>query len=146
MNPNKIYLVQTDTTVGFLSRDKKRLNKIKNRPINQPVLIEADSLKTLKQFARVPNKFKNRVRRSKKTTFIYPNKKSFRIVKDERHLEFLKKFSWMYSTSANKSGRKFDEMWARNTADVTVENKRGLFEGKPSKIYKLSRNKIKKIR
>jgi tRNA A37 threonylcarbamoyladenosine synthetase subunit TsaC/SUA5/YrdC len=48
MNPNKIYLTQTDTTVGFLSQNKEKLNKIKNRPINQPILIEIDSLNTPK--------------------------------------------------------------------------------------------------
>lgn len=146
MNPNKIYLIQTDTTVGFLSQDKEKLNKIKNRPLNQPVLIEVDSLNILKKFTRVPNKFKNRVRRSKKTTFIYHNKKSFRVVKDENHLEFLKKFNWMYSTSANLTGGKFDEKWAKSVADIIVEDKRGLFEGKASKIYKIGKNKIKKIR
>jgi tRNA A37 threonylcarbamoyladenosine synthetase subunit TsaC/SUA5/YrdC len=146
MNPNKIYLIQTDTTVGFLSQDKEKLNKIKNRPLNQPVLIEVDSLATLKKFTRVPNRFKNRVRKSKKTTFIYPNKKSFRVVKDEKHLEFLKKFKWMYSTSANLTGKNFNKKWAKSVADIIVEDKRGLFEGKASRIYKLGKNKIKKIR
>ena len=146
MNSNKIYLTQTDTTVGFLSQDKIKLNKIKNRKLNQKILIEVDSLDTLKRFVRVPNKFKNRVRRSKKTTFIYPNGKSFRVVKDTKHLEFLKKFNWMYSTSANLTGKSFDEKWARSVADVIVENKRGLFEGIPSNIYKISNFKLKKIR
>ncbi|GAX86847.1 conserved hypothetical protein [Lebetimonas natsushimae] len=146
MNPNKIYLTQTDTTVGFLSQSKEKLNKIKNRSLNQPVLIEIDSLNTLKRFTRVPNKFKNKVRRSRKTTFIYPNKKSFRVIKDEMHLEFLRKFNWMYSTSANMSGQKFDEKWAKEKADIIVEDKRGLFEGRASKIYRLGKNKIKKIR
>jgi tRNA A37 threonylcarbamoyladenosine synthetase subunit TsaC/SUA5/YrdC len=146
MDPNKVYLTQTDTTVGFLSQNKKKLNEIKNRPINQPILIEIDSLNTLKKFTRVPNMFKNRVRRSKKTTFIYPNKKSFRVVKDEKHLEFLKKFKWMYSTSANLTGESFDENWAKEKANIIVEDKRGLFEGKASRIYKLGKNKIKKVR
>jgi tRNA A37 threonylcarbamoyladenosine synthetase subunit TsaC/SUA5/YrdC len=146
MNPNKIYLTQTDTTVGFLSQNKEKLNKIKNRPINQPILIEIDSLNTLKKFTRVPNMFKNRVRKSKKTTFIYPNKKSFRVVKDEKHLEFLKKFEWMYSTSANLTGESFNKKWAKEKADIIVEDKRGLFEGKASRIYKLGKNKIKKVR
>jgi len=146
MNPNKIYLTQTDTTVGFLSRDFKKLNKIKNRPLNKKVLIEVDSLNTLKNFVRVPNKFKSKVRRAKKTTFIYPKGDSFRVVKDKKHLEFLKKFKWMYSTSANLSGEKFDKSWAVKVADVIVENKEGFFEGKPSTIYKINNYKIKKIR
>ncbi|GAB6074866.1 Sua5/YciO/YrdC/YwlC family protein [Nautilia lithotrophica] len=146
MNPNKIYLTQTDTTVGFLSQDKTKLNKIKNRPLNQPVLREVDSLETLKTFIRVPDKYKKMLRRAKKTTFIFPNTESYRVVKDERHLEFLKKFKWMYSTSANLHKKRFDEVWAKEQADIIVEDKRGLFEGEPSSIFKLSKNKIKRIR
>ncbi|WP_457560632.1 Sua5/YciO/YrdC/YwlC family protein [Caminibacter sp.] len=143
---DKIYLVQTDTTVGFLSRDFKKLNKIKNRPLNKPVLREVDSLETLKEFVRVPERFKKKVRRAKKTTFIYPDGNSYRVVKDERHLEFLRKFKWMYSTSANKTGEKFDEEWARSKADVIVEERKGFFEGEASKIYKIGKKRIKRIR
>ena len=146
MNPNNIYLTQTDTTVGLLSQNKEKLNYIKNRPLNQPILREVDSLETLKSFVRVPKMHKKRIRRSKKTTFIFPNGESFRVVKDNRHLEFLKKFKWMYSTSANLHGKKFNEKWAKEIADIIVEDKRGFFEGKASNIYKISRNRIKKIR
>ena len=146
MNPNNIYLTQTDTTVGFLSQNKEKLNSLKNRPLNQPILREVDSLDTLKKFIRTPKAHRKRIRREKKTTFIFPKGESFRVVKDKRHLEFLKKFKWMYSTSANLHGQTFDEQWARETADVVVEDKKGLFEGKPSKIYKLSKNKIKRVR
>ena len=146
MDANKIYLTQTDTTVGLLSQDYKKLNKIKKRKINKKILIEVDNLNTLKNFTRVPNKFKKRVRRAKKTTFIYPKGESFRVVKDKRHLEFLKKFKWLYSTSANISGEKFDKKWAVNQADIVVEGKEGFFEGEPSRIYKINNYKIKKIR
>ena len=146
MNPNKIYLTQTDTTAGFLSQDFKKLNKIKNRPLNQKILKEVDSLKTLKKFVRVPNKFKKQIRRAKKTTFIYKKGDSFRVVRDEKHLEFLKKFKWMYSTSANVTGEKFDKEWAMKQADIVIENEKGLFEGEASKIYKINNFKIKKIR
>ena len=146
MTPFKIYLSQTDTTVGLLSQNKEKLNYIKNRPLNQPILREVDSLETLKSFVRVPKMHKKRIRRSKKTTFIFPNGESFRVVKDNRHLEFLKKFKWMYSTSANLHGKKFNEKWAKEIADIIVKDKRGFFEGKASNIYKLSKSKIKKIR
>ena len=146
MTPFKIYLTQTDTTVGFLSQNKEKLNSLKNRPLTQPILREVDSLETLKNFVRVPKMHKKRVRRSKKTTFIFPNGESFRVVRDSRHLEFLKKFKWMYSTSANLHGKRFNEKWARETADVIVEDKRGFVEGKASNIYKLSKSKIKKVR
>ena len=146
MNDKLVYLVQTDTTVGFLSQDYKKLNKIKNRLIDKKNLIEVDSLKTLKNFTRVPNRFKKQVRRAKKTTFIYPNGNSFRVVKDKRHLEFLRKFKWMYSTSANLTGKSFDERWARDVADIVVENKEGFFEGEPSNIFKINNYQIKRIR
>jgi len=146
MNPNKIYLTQTDTTVGFLSQDYKKLNNIKNRPLEQKVLKEVDCLNTLKNFVRVPNRYKKMVRRTKKSTFIYKNGNSYRVVKDKRHLEFLKKFKWMYSTSANLTGQKFNKEWAITKADVVVEGKEGLFEGEASKIYKINNYKIKKIR
>jgi len=146
MQPNKIYLAQTDTTVGFLSQDKEKLNKLKKRPLNKPVLREVDSLNTLKNFVRVPKRFKKQVRRAKKTTFIYPNKESFRVVKDKKHLEFLKKFSWMYSTSANLHGKSFDKKWAKEVVDVVVEDKRGLFEGEASKIIKLGKKRCIKLR
>ena len=101
MTPFKIYLTQTDTTVGFLSQNKEKLNSLKNRPLNQPILREVDSLETLKNFVRVPKMHKKRVRRSKKTTFIFPNGESYRDVSDSRHHEFFKKFKRMYSSSAN---------------------------------------------
>jgi len=146
MDSNKIYLTQTDTTIGFLSKDYKKLNKIKKRNLNKKILIEVDSLSTLKNFVRIPRKFKKKVRRTVKTTFIYPKGESFRVVKDNKHLEFLKKFKWMYSTSANLSGKKFDKSWAVKKADVIVENKESFFENKPSTIYKINNHKIKKIR
>ena len=146
MDFNKIYLTQTDTTVGFLSQNKYKLNEIKKRSLNQPILREVDSLDTLKMFVRVPKIYKKIIRRKKKSTFIFPNGESYRVVRDKRHLEFLKKFKWMYSTSANLHRKKFEQLWAKEVADVIVENKIGLFEGKSSKIYKLSRSKIKRIR
>jgi tRNA A37 threonylcarbamoyladenosine synthetase subunit TsaC/SUA5/YrdC len=142
----KVYLAQTDTTVGLLSKDKEKLNRIKNRPINQPILREVDSLDTLKTFVRVPKKFRKVVRRATKTTFIYPNKESFRVIKDEMHLEFLQKFKWFYSTSANRHKEKFDISWAKSVADVVVEDKRGLFEGEASKIIKLGKRRCKRLR
>ena len=78
-----IYLAQTDTTAGFLSKDLKKLNSIKNRPLNQPCLICVSKFKNLQNFSRVPKKYKNLIRRSKKTTFIYPNLKAIRVVKDD---------------------------------------------------------------
>ena len=56
-----IYLVQTDTTAGFLSKNLHEINHIKNRDLNQPCLITTASFSELLGFARVPKKFKNLV-------------------------------------------------------------------------------------
>lgn len=141
-----IYLVQTDTTVGFLSKSKERLNEIKGRDIDTPCIQVVSSFEELKSLAHVPKKYKNFVRKSKKTTFIYPNKKSVRVVKDGLHELFLKQKGIMYSTSANKTTKNFDEAHAREKADKVIENEGGFSEKSPSKMYRLSKNKIQKVR
>ena len=142
----RVYLAQTDTTAGFLSQDAARLAAIKGRDPKKPFLREADSLATLKNFARIPKKYKKRVRRARRTTFVYPNGEALRVVFDEAHLRFLRRFGWMYSTSANRSGEEFDLEFAKEAADVVAEDERGLFAGKPSKIVRLNKGKIKKVR
>ncbi len=146
MDPKKIYLAQTDTTVGLLSQDAKRLAKIKKRSPKKPFLIALVSLRILDSFVRVPIKHKKRVRRAKKSTFVYPNGKAIRLVDRGEHYRFLRRFGWMYSTSANESGKGFDRVWAQKVADVIVEDRRGLYEGKPSRIFWLSHRRIVKIR
>lgn len=139
-----IYLAQTDTTAGFLSKDLKKINALKNRDENQPCLITSAKFCELKSLARIPKSFKNLVRRSKKTTFIYPNNQAIRIVKECKHANFLSKNGYFYSSSANKHGKEFDEEWARSVADIILDE--NFFENVPSKILKLSKNKMIKIR
>ena len=146
MSPYKIYLVQTDTTVGFLSQNAKKLAFVKKRDYKKPFLISVDSFLTLKNFVRAPKKYKKWIRRAKKTTFIYPNKKALRVVCEKNHKEFIKKFGWMYSTSANEANKNFDEAFARKSADIIVEDERGFFEGKPSSLIKIGKKKAKKLR
>ena len=147
MDSNKVYLVQTDTTVGFLSNNSYKLSIIKQRDPNQKILRTVDSFKTLQQFIRVPNRFKKRVRNSKKTTFIYPNKESFRVVdKDSKHQNFLKKHTILYSTSANLTKQEFNEEFAINSADVILLTKEGFNNTSSSKIYRLSKSTITRIR
>jgi len=68
-----IFLAQTDTTAGFLSKDFRELNRAKRREQDQPCVLATAKFSELKNFVRVPQKFKNFVRRAKKTTFIYAN-------------------------------------------------------------------------
>jgi len=146
MNPRLIYLVQTDTTVGFLSQNSDKLSCIKQRDKNQLFLTCTDSLKTLEEFTRVPNKFKKQIRRSKTTTYIYPNNKAIRVIKDEVHLIFLKKLSWTYSSSANLTKKTFKMDYAKQKADIIVEDSRGFFESKPSNLMKINNIKVQKLR
>lgn len=141
-----IYLAQSDTTAGILCEDPIKLNLIKGREANKPVLVEVDSLLTLKAQNRVPTKFKNLVRRSNKTTFIYSNTKAFRVIKDDKHRLFLQKFSCLYATSANQTSKSFDYEKAYEMCDVLVMDSRNIFEGRASRIFRINNHKCKKIR
>jgi len=141
-----VYLTQTDTTVGFLSSNDKKLSMIKKRDINKKTLQVVDSFTTLQKNIRVPKKFRKIVRNSKKTTFIYPTKEAFRVVgQEQQHHSFLKKFHTLYSTSANITQNNFDEEFATQTADIIVYNKE-FKESTPSCIFILSKSKKKQIR
>ena len=65
-----IYLAQTDTTAGFLSKDFREINALKRRAADKPCLITTAKFSELKNLTRVPAKFKNLVRRARKTTFL----------------------------------------------------------------------------
>ncbi len=146
MDSSLVYLAQTDTTVGFLSSNSKQLSYIKQRDPNQKILQTVDSLQTLQTLQRVPNKFKKLVRRSKKTTFIYANKKAFRVVANGEHHQFLKKFHTLYSTSANITQQEFHLETALNKSDIVIYTNKEFCEKSASKIYKLSNQKLQKIR
>jgi tRNA A37 threonylcarbamoyladenosine synthetase subunit TsaC/SUA5/YrdC len=146
MNPAVVYLVQTDTTAGFLSQNDKKLKEIKNRTPKKEFIVCVDSLRTLKSFARVPKNHKKMVRRGEKCTFVYPNNKAIRVVKQKEHLKFLKKIRWAYSTSSNPTGGKFDEDFAKEKADVIVATKFGFDEKNPSKIIKCGKISKRRLR
>jgi tRNA A37 threonylcarbamoyladenosine synthetase subunit TsaC/SUA5/YrdC len=146
MDPKRVYLVQTDTTVGFVSQDRARLNLIKGRDLNQPCLICVPTYEALKREVRVPNRFKKRVRRAKKSTFLYPNKKAIRVVHEPIHKEFLKKLGWAYSTSANPTKKGFDLEYAKKSADEIVEDERGFFEAPASSLWKIGLKRARRIR
>lgn len=146
MNPDLVYLAQTETTAGFLSQNAEALARIKNRPSGKSFLISVDLLSTLRSFTRVPKRHKKSVRKAKKTTFAYPCGLAIRVVKDEEHLQFLRKLKWSYSTSSNPSGEGFDEVYAQEKADVILFTCKGFFESKPSSILKLGKRKMRKLR
>ncbi|MEA1953935.1 MAG: Sua5 YciO YrdC YwlC family protein [Campylobacterota bacterium] len=139
-----VFLTKTDTTIGFISQNEEKLTQIKQRPPYKHYIKAITSLKVLKSFTRVPKIHKNRIRRSKKTTFIMPNANSYRIIDDKHHLLLLKRLSWTYTTSANLSAAMYDEDFAKKYSDVIItplESKKTA-----SAIYKLEKNTIKRIR
>ena len=146
MNPDKLYLTQTDTTVGFLSSNSKKLSIAKDREASQPFLICLDSLKKLKKLTRAPRAHKKRIRRTSQTSFLYSNKKAIRVVSDHHHSQLLKEFDFLYSTSANKNRECFDLKYAYTQADIIIEEKSGLYEGKASNIFKLGKKRVQKLR
>ena len=147
MDNNLVYLVQTDTTVGFLSNNNKKLSSIKQRDQNQKILQVVDRLSTLKLKVRVPNNRKNSLRRSNLATFIYPNGLSFRVVdKTTQHHKYINKFKCLYSTSANITKKEFNESFAVQNSDIILYNNQDFKEMKASSIYKINNFKIKKLR
>lgn len=147
MDSSLVYLVQTDTTVGFSSLNDEKLSFIKQRPISKKILHTVNSFKILNENTRVPKKFRKKVRNSKKITFIYPNLKSFRVVnKNSNFYDFINKFKILYSTSANKTAENFNQDFATIGADIIVEDKRSFYETKASSIIKLSKKTLKIVR
>jgi len=144
MLKDKVFLTQTDTSIGFVSQNAQKLTDIKKRPPHKHYIKAVNSLQTLKSFVRIPMAHKNRVRRAKKSTFIMPNGHSYRFIKDKTHLLLLDRFKWAYTTSANLSNEVYDEEFAKEMADVIIEPL--VCSGCASSIYKLNGRKIKKIR
>lgn len=142
---HKILLAQTDTTVGFLSQDAKRLEEIKRRAGNKPFLKVYAELKVLRYDIRIPAIHKHRVRHSRKTTFIVKNQ-AFRYVSDPEHARLIQPYGWLYSTSANESGQKFEPLFCRTVSDVIIEDSRGLHEQSASKIFILKTTHLKQLR
>ena len=143
---NKVFLVQTDTTVGFVSTQADRLSTIKGRPSDKAFVRVTSSFKKLKSLVRVPKYHANRIRRSTKASFVYANNSAIRVVKEGEHAAFLKGFNWVYSSSANASGNSFDKAFACANSDIIVETKSGLFEGESSSLYRLRRNRLQRLR
>lgn len=146
MRREAIYLAQTDTTAGLLSSDSRRLAQLKGRAESKPMLLALPSLRALKEHVRVPLAFRNRVRRSHQSSFIYPNGQGARVVREGMHARFLQKFGALYSTSANLSGHAFSLDFAREVSEVQVVDSRGIYEGKASSIWRLGRTKQQRVR
>ncbi len=144
MLKEKVFLTQTDTAIGFVSRNAEKLTKLKERPPHKYYIKAVNSLDTLKHFTRVPSIHKKRLRRAGKTTFIMPDGHSYRVVREKHHLLLLDRLKWAYTTSANVSGHAYSENFAKASADIIITPL--CSDGQASKIYKLNNTTLKRIR
>ena len=141
-----IILTQTDTTVGFVSQDANKLREIKSRQSTKPFIkVFADFKALSKAKIRIPKQHKRALRRTKKTTFIVKNQ-AFRVSPYPLDSEVLRTLNWNYSTSANESGKNFQRAFCEQKADIIVEDKQRLHEGRASKLYKINNTTIKRLR
>jgi len=141
---NSLFLTATDTTIGFISKDSKKLDSVKQRPPSKYYIKALDSLYSLKGYTRIPKAHKKWVRRAQKSTFITPSGRSFRVIKDPHHLLLLQRLGWAYTTSANLSGKEYDPNFAKEAADIIVLPLKS--SGRASKIVKLGKQRAKRIR
>jgi len=143
---NLVFLTNTDTTIGFVSKSKKSLDIAKKRAPNKVYIKALPSFKNLSK--RVPQIHKKRVRRAKKTTFILSSNFSFRVIKDKSHNLLLNRLKYAFTSSANESNRGYDYNYAYENADIIVTFSKDniLINNKPSSIYKLTKLKLVKIR
>ena len=139
-----LFLSDTDTTVGFISQDARRIDRAKKRPAAKHYITALSSLKSLTIRTRIPRAHRRRLRRSRRESYILPSGRSYRIIRDARHLLLLKRLEWAYTSSANLSEAPYDEAYARRVADVVVEPLEP--PRTPSRIYRLGRQKMKRLR
>ena len=78
-----LFLAQTDTTAGFLSKDFREINKAKNRALQTPCILTMAYFSELLSLVRVPKLHKNLVRKARKTSFVYANSSPLRALNDE---------------------------------------------------------------
>lgn len=141
-----VILTQTDTTVGFLSQDAKKLYEIKSRSTDKPFIKVYNDFKSLLQDGkRLPKSKRNLVRRCKKTTFIVKNN-AFRVAAPILESKILRDTAWHYSTSANKSKESFNREFCETKADIIVEDISRLSEKSSSALIKINNSKMRKIR
>ena len=138
----RLFLTNTDTTIGFLSQSRERLDSAKIRTPNKVYIQALPSLKAIKK--RVPKKFRRDVRLAKKATFVLSKEYSFRVIKDKKHKLLIDRLGWAYTSSANKSGQEYNYNFAYSKADIVIYPLSA--PKKPSKIYKLGKTKKKRLR
>jgi len=139
-----LFLSSTDTTIGFLSRSPAILDRAKKRLPGKKYILALPSLSELKRRTRVPLSQRRRVRRARRLTFVLPDGRSYRIIRDPLHLLLLERTGPIYTTSANLSSEAYDPAYALSVADIVVEPLRERHP--PSRILRFGKRRVKKLR
>ena len=139
---NKVFLTNTDTTIGFISKSSKALDIAKNRASDKKYIEALPYFKALNK--RTPKKHRKLIRKSSKSTFIISPNYSFRVVKEFRHNLLLKRLKSAYTSSANASNQAYSFEYAQKNADIIIYPLKK--QSNPSKIYKLGKTKLKRLR
>ena len=142
----KVFLTPTDTTIGFISKSSSSLDRVKKRPSDKEYITAITSLKKLNSLTRVPQKYKNIVRKSNKSTFIFPNGASYRLIKNKKHKNLIEKLDSSYTSSANISGGEYNKVFAEDNADIIISFNKQNKNSKASDIFKITKTNIKRIR
>ena len=121
------------------------LARKKSRPSDKPFLKTFSSQKAYAHAGRVPEQYKREFRRSARTTYVIKSH-AVRVIDEGAYHDLLRAYGWLYSTSANASGHGFDAAFATQSADIIIEDDRGLFEDVPSNIYRINHRKKRRIR
>ena len=138
----RLFLTNTDTTIGFLSQSRERLDRAKERQPNKEYIQALPSLKAIKK--RVPKNFRRRVRVAQKSTFILSHDYSFRVIREKRHKLLIDRLGWAYTSSANQSGKEYSYEYAYQKADIVIYPLSA--PQKASTIYILGKNRYKRLR
>ena len=140
-----VILAQSDTTVGLLSMDAKRLASLKGRKPTKPFIVNFFTLETLKEYLRIPKSRKKELRRAKRTTYVVKNF-AFRVARPPASSALYRHLKWCYTTSANRSGKHYDANFAKEASDAIIINPLGLSQQRPSSIIKCNNKRKKRLR
>ncbi len=146
---NKAAIVNTDTVMGIVSLDKKNIYKIKKRPHYKKLVLFIKKFEELGIFSSNEIKVLKQYWPGKLT--IVKDKIAYRVPNDNFLLNLLDRVTFLYSSSANISGKQpinnLDDAQkifkSSRSLLILVDNKRKIDENsKPSTIINLDTKKV----
>ena len=146
---NKAAIVPTDTVMGIISLDKKSIYKIKKRPLHKKLVHFINNYLEINVFTDKEIQILKKYWPGKLT--VIKNKIAYRVPNDKFLLNLLKHFSFLYSSSANISGKQpittLDEAeknFKKSRGKIILINTKRKIDNftKPSTIINLDTQKV----